>query len=240
MWKKWRNWSAEDLAQLGHVLAALQIRLAGDDRDHPQVARVVRLGQGLDRLVELLVGLGVGRDEGHVPELARIRDRLPECDQAFQVALLVDEPAKLAPSAVSCQLVPGSLHLGRPDTDTLDQVGQFFKALLGIGEGERALSPVHGDDAADAPEGDGYADGQDHRAVQPVEVEAQDEDAQDLRPSQGERDQRQDQEPGDETGDQFQGSSREPAPRRLRRFLRDEDGRGGIPRGRLTHSCRSA
>ena len=62
---------AEDLAQPGDVLAAGRVRLAGDDRDHLPLTRPVRLGERADRLVQLLVRLGVGRDERHVAEPVR-------------------------------------------------------------------------------------------------------------------------------------------------------------------------
>ena len=67
---------AEDLAQLGHVLTTLEVGLASDDGDHPHVDRIVGVGQCLDGLVELFVWLRVSRNQRHVPDLPRVRDRL--------------------------------------------------------------------------------------------------------------------------------------------------------------------
>ena len=57
----------EHFTKLGHVLAALQIGLSGDDGNHSQVARIVGIRESLDRLVQLLVWLRVCRDQSDVP-----------------------------------------------------------------------------------------------------------------------------------------------------------------------------
>ena len=122
----------EDLAQFGHVLATLQVRLTGDDGHHPHVPGIVGIGQGLDRLIQLLVRLRVRRDQGHVPELARIRDRLPERDQALQVALLAQQAFELAPAAVCRHLVPRRLKLLHADSNAFDDAGQVIQARLRV------------------------------------------------------------------------------------------------------------
>src|ERR1035437_4621202 len=79
-----------------------------------QRGRVVRIGESLARLVELLVRLRIGRDKCHMPELARIWERLVEVDQPLQVSLLFDEPAKLATPTFGSQLAARCLQLGNP------------------------------------------------------------------------------------------------------------------------------
>ena len=177
----------EDVAQLGHVLAALEVRLAGDDGHHPHVARVVRVGQGLDGLIELLVWLGVCRDEGDVPDLARIRERLAQADKPREAALLVHQPVQLAPPAVCSRLVSGGIEFRDPDADALDQTRKLVMSALRIREREGSLAPIDRDDAADARERDGDADRQDDRPVHPVEVEADHEHAKNRRPANGQR-----------------------------------------------------
>ena len=84
---------AEQLPQPGDVLAALRVRLAGDDRDHLPLARPVGLGQGADRLVQLLVRLGVGRDQRDVPQPVRVRERLATPgQQPFDRLALLAQP----------------------------------------------------------------------------------------------------------------------------------------------------
>ncbi len=104
----------EELTQLGHVLAALEIRLAGDDRDHPHVFGIVRLGERFDRLVELLVRLGVGGNERHMPELVRIRQLLVQGHDSLEAALLLDQPVELPPAASRRELVARRVELGDP------------------------------------------------------------------------------------------------------------------------------
>ena len=129
----------EDLAQLGDVLATLDVRLAGDDRDHPPVARVVGVGERLDRLVELLVRLRVGRDEGDVPELARIRQR---------VSLAAISRARLRRSSTSrrssrrppraASLLPAASSSAIRTLDPLDQVRQLVEAAPADRASEKA------------------------------------------------------------------------------------------------------
>ena len=77
MWKKWRNRSPNSSRSRATLRRPLEVRLAGDDRDHQPVARIVGLGQRADRLVQLLERLGVGRDEGDVEQPARVGDGAP-------------------------------------------------------------------------------------------------------------------------------------------------------------------
>ena len=72
MWKKWRKRSPNSSRSRATFARPVEVGLAGDDRDHQPVARVVGLGQRPDRLVELLERLGVGRDERDVVEPARV------------------------------------------------------------------------------------------------------------------------------------------------------------------------
>src|SRR5450759_3086079 len=166
---------AKRLAQFGHVLATLKIRLTGDDRDHPQVSREVGIRQRLDSLIELLVRLRIGWDEGDVPELTRVRDRLLEGKQPLHAALLPDQAQYLATSALGGQLVAGSLQFSRAQLDARDQVGQLIVASLGVGQREGPLPPVDRQHAPNPPERYANADGQHDGAVQPVKVEAENE-----------------------------------------------------------------
>ena len=194
--------------QLGYVLATLQVRLAGDDRDHPSVARVVRVREGLHCLVELLVRLRVCRDQSHVPDLARIRQRLVEVDDPLQIPLLVQELAELPAAALSRRLVTRMRELGDARTHLLREPGQLIEAFLRVGQRKGPLSPVHGDHPTDAAIGDRHADGQNGGAIEPVEVEAQREDAQDHRPANGQRDHHQDEAPRHEPRDDLEDPAR--------------------------------
>ena len=233
---------AEGFTELCHILAALEIRLAGDDRDHPQVARVVCIRQRLDGLVQLLVRLGVCRDEGNVPELTGIRDRLLQGKQPLQAALLSDEAQNLAPSALGGQLVAGSVQFSGANLDALDQVGQLATASLRVGQRKGPLPPVDREHASNPPERHCNTDGQNHGPVEPVEVEAQNEDAEEYRIEDRERDHCQDQKPGHQTWNDLQDSTRElPSGLLGRDFcLRDRKTSRGVSRFLLTHSCRQA
>ena len=197
----------EDLPQPDHVLAALEVGLAGDDRDHLEVARKVGLGQCLDGLVQLFIGLGVCRNQGDVPDLAWVRQRLSRGGQpqhAAQVASFGDEPPLLPLPASRGQLVARSAQLRDTPIDELDQAWQLVVTGLWIRQRESALPPIDRHDPAHPAERDAHADSQLSRAVQPVAVEAQDEPAHDLRIAQRQRNGAQDQHPGDEAGNDLQ------------------------------------
>jgi hypothetical protein len=196
--------TAEDLAQPGHVLPALKVRLASDDGHHAHVARVVGGGQGLDGLVELLVGLGVGGDQRHVPDLPRVRDRLAASDQTLELALLIDQPAQLAAPAGGRGLISRPAQLGGSQGDRGHQAGQAGQAGLRIGQGEGPLAPVDGHHPAQPPERDQDADRQHGRPVEPEAVEGQHKDADDPREAERERYRTQDDQPGDDAGHHLQ------------------------------------
>ena len=211
---------AEQLTEPSHVLPSGVVGLAGDDRDHDPVAGVVGLGQGADRLVQLLERLGVGRHERDVEQSSGIRQRLaPPGKDPGELAPLAIEPSELAPPTDDGEALTRSLELVDPGPDQGHQPIDLGQAADRVGQGQGPGPPVLGHRPADPREGDAHAAGQQDRLVEPVEVEAQDEPGHDLREAKREDQGTHDQRPADEARDDLEAPLDEPGAGRIARVI---------------------
>jgi len=219
--------AAEDLSQAGHVLTTGRVRLAGDDRDHPPAGRPVGLGQGPDGLEQLLVRLGVGRDQGHVPEAIRVRHRVaPPGEEPEEVLALGAQAAQLAPSTFGGFVLSGSGELLDPPGDRRRAAFDEGDAPGHVAKGEGPGPPVDIHGPPDLDRCHGHAAGQHRRLVEPVDVEGQDEPGHDLGPAERERNRSDDEHPGDRPGNDLEDSLDPAIARQGDRF-----DRGACPRG---------
>ena len=79
-----------------HVRDAGLVGLARDDRADLALRRPLRLGEGADRVPQLLERLGVGRDEGQVNQIVRRRRRIRQRLDRLQLSHLAPQAPPLA------------------------------------------------------------------------------------------------------------------------------------------------